>query len=118
MNYDNYIRLINKTEDYIEDNLDRQVTLKDAASNVNFSEYHFHRLFSKYSKETLNQFILRIKMERSAIYLVINSKIRITEIAFKYGYNSSSSYNKAFKKHFGMSPTAFRKEQEWKRNTQ
>ncbi|MCR3921585.1 MAG: helix-turn-helix domain-containing protein [Firmicutes bacterium] len=54
-------------------------------------------LFSKYSSETLKQFITRIKMERSAIFLAINSEISVTEIAFKYGYNSSSSYNKAFK---------------------
>lgn len=116
MNIDNYKRLINKTEDYIEINLDKRITLSDVANNVNFSEYHFHRLFSKYSNETLKQFITRIKMERSAIYLAINSETSITEIAFKYGYNSSSSYNKAFKKRYGISPTKFRKEQEWKRN--
>jgi AraC-like DNA-binding protein len=117
MNIDHYTRLINKTEDYIEINLDKQVTLSDAAKNVNFSEYHFHRLFSKYSSETLKQFITRIKMERSAIFLAKNSEISVTEIAFKYGYNSSSSYNKVFKKHYGISPNEFRKEQEWKRNS-
>lgn len=74
MNFDDYTRLINKTEDYIEINLGKQITLSDAAKNVNFSEYHFHRLFSKYSSETLKQFITRIKMERSAIYLAINSE--------------------------------------------
>jgi AraC family transcriptional regulator len=47
----------------------------------------------------------------------MNAEISITEIAFKYGYNSSSSYNKAFKKHYGMSPTEFRKVQERKRNS-
>lgn len=116
MSIDDYRRQINKTEDYIEINLDKKITLSDVAKNVNISEYHFHRLFSKYSTETLKQFTTRIKMERSAIYLVINSEISITEIAFRYGYNSSSSYNKAFKKHYGMSPTEFRKEQERKRN--
>jgi AraC family transcriptional regulator len=116
MKIDDYTRLINKTEDYIETNLDKRITLTDVANNVNFSEYHFHRIFSKYSNETLKQFTTRIKMERSAIYLAINSDISITEIAFKYGYSSSSSYNKAFKKHYGVSPTEFRKEQEWKRN--
>lgn len=111
-----YTRLINKTEDYIETNLDKRITLSDVANNVHVSEYHFHRLFSTYSKETLKQFISRIKMERSAIYLAINFEISITKIAFMYGYNSSSSYNKAFKKHYGISPTEFRKKQEWKRN--
>lgn len=109
MNIDHYTRLINKTEDYIEENLNKRISLADVAGNVNFSEYHFHRLFSKYSSETLKQFITRIKMERSAIYLVINSEISITQIAFKYGYNSSSSYNKAFKKHYGINPSEFRK---------
>ena len=117
MNIDDYTRLINKTEDYIEINLDKRITLSDVAKNINFSEYHFHRLFSKYTNETLKQFITRIKMERSAIYLAINSEISITEIAFKYGYNSSSSYNKAFKKYYNISPTEFRTEQEWKRNS-
>lgn len=115
MNFDDYTRLINKTEDYIEINLGKQITLTDVAKNVSYSEYHFHRLFSKYSSETLKQFITRIKMERSAIYLAVNSEVTITEIAFRYGYNNSSSYNKAFKKHYGMSPTEFRKKQEWKR---
>ncbi len=108
MNLDQYERLINKTEDFIEQNLSKQVTLSDVAKNVNFSEYHFHRLFSKYSKETLKQFMTRIKMERSAILLVTNSKISVTEIAYQYGYNHSSSYNKAFKRHFGLSPNGFR----------
>jgi AraC-like DNA-binding protein len=111
-----YTRMINKTEDYIETNLDKRITLSDVAKNVHVSEYHFHRLFSTYSKEMLKQFITRIKMERSAIYLAINLEISITEIAFMYGYNSSSSYNKAFKKHYGISPREFRKKQEWKRN--
>ena len=115
MSIDHYRRLINKTEDYIETNLNHKITLSDVANNVNISEFHFHRLFSKYSTEALRQFITRIKMERSAIFLAINSEISITEIAFKYGYSSSSNYNKAFKKHYSISPTEFRKEQERKR---
>lgn len=116
MNYDDYVRLINKTEDYIEINLGRQITLAEVAKSVNFSEYHFHRLFSKYSNETLNQFVTRIKMERSAVYLSVNTDISITDIAFNYGYNSSSSYNKAFKKHYGMSPTEFRNKARMEKN--
>jgi AraC family transcriptional regulator len=104
-----YIKIINKTEDYIEENLHRKITLEDVANNINLSPYHFHRLFTKYSKETLNQFVTRMKMERSAMFLVVNKEITITEIAYKYGYTSSSSYNKAFKKYYGVSPTEYRK---------
>ncbi|WP_101773747.1 helix-turn-helix domain-containing protein [Peptostreptococcus faecalis] len=107
-----YIRIINKTEDYIENNLDKKITLKELSKNVNYTEFHFHRIFKSYSKETLNQFINRIKMERSSIFLVVNQKISITDISYRYGYSDSSSYCRAFKKHFGISPSKFRKKQD------
>lgn len=114
MTPEDYQRLINKTEDYIELNLDKRIALADVAKHVNISDYHFHRLFSKYSNETLKQYITRIKMERSAIYLVIHAEISITDVALMYGYSSTGGYNKAFKKHYGISPTQFRKKQEWR----
>lgn len=104
-----YDWLINKAEDYIENHLSKKITLTDIARELGISKYHFHRIFRNGATETLNQFIVRIKMERSAIFLVINPQITITEIAFRYGYNDSSSYNRAFRKHFGLSPTAFKK---------
>ena len=107
-----YNWLINKAEDYIENHLSEKIQLRDISRELGISEYHFHRIFRKGSRETLNQFITRIKMERSAIFLVVHSEITITEIAFRYGYNDSSSYNRAFRKHFGVSPTRFRKKQE------
>ena len=105
----NYTHIINKTEDYIEANLDKKIVLKDLAENVHFSEYHFHRLFSENSDETITQFVTRIKMERSGIFLITNPTLSITEIALRYGYNDSSTYSKAFKKHFHVSPTTYRK---------
>ena len=111
----NYKRLINKSEDFIEDNLSEKITLDMIANHLNISKYYYHHIFSQNSKETLKGFITRIKMERSAIYLVVNESISITEIAFKYGYSSSSSFNKVFKKHFGMNPTQYRKARKDKR---
>ena len=112
----NYNWIINKTEDYIEKHLSEKISLTDVTNNLGISKYHFHRIFSKHSQETLNKFITRIKMERSAIYLSVNQNVSITEIAYRYGYSESSAYNRAFKKHFGVSPLKFRKEQEMSRN--
>ena len=104
-----YDKLINKTEDYIEENLTEKITLDMLAKYLNISKYYYHHIFSKNSNETIKEFITRVKMERSAIYLVVNKSISITNIALKYGYNDSSSYNKAFKKFFGVNPTQYRK---------
>ncbi len=104
-----YKMLINKTEDYIENNLTEKITLDMVAKHLNISKYYYHHIFSQNSNETIKEFITRIKMERSAIYLVVDESISITEIALKYGYNDSSSYNKAFKKFFKINPTQYRK---------
>lgn len=108
-----YIRLINKSEDYIENNLHSKITLDDLSQYLHVSKYHYHRIFTKYSRETLGQFISRIKIERSAVYVRMNKKLSITEIAHMYGYYDASSYCKAFKKYFKVTPTEFRKQQDF-----
>lgn len=105
----NYIRVLNQAEDYIESHLSETITLEDLANNAAISSYHFHRLFKSHSTETVKKFITRIKMERSAIFLVSRDDLSMTEIAFNYGYSEASSFNRAFKKFHGMSPSEYRK---------
>lgn len=107
-----YIQLINKSEDYIEANLYHKITLEDIANHVHISKYHYHKIFKKYAKETAQEFINRIKLERSAIFLKVNPTISMTEIAHRYGYYDASAYCKAFKKRFKQTPTEFRKQQD------
>ncbi|WP_086350473.1 helix-turn-helix transcriptional regulator [Candidatus Enterococcus clewellii] len=112
-----YTRLINKTEDYIEQNLKEPLSLTLLARNAHLSDFHFHRIFSSYSTETVNEFTTRFKLERAAIFLCINPSISITTIAMEYGYSDSSSFSRTFKKHFGLSPAKYRKQQDLPRNT-
>jgi AraC family transcriptional regulator, mar-sox-rob regulon activator len=99
---------INQAEDYIENNLHNKILLSDLAEYVYLSEYHFHRIFKQNTTESIHQFISRIKIERSAMLLVTNPKISITEIAYLYGYSESSAYCRAFKKHFLVTPNVYR----------
>ncbi len=106
---DEYIRLVNKSEDYIESHLSEKISLDVLANNANMSKYHFHRIFSKCRDETVKQFITRIKVERSGVFLAVRVDLSITDIALEYGFNDASTFNKAFKKYMGMSPLEYRK---------
>ncbi len=105
----NYTKMIHRTEDYIEENLSQKILLADISYNIGMSEFHFHRIFKANSTETIHEFITRIKMERSAMFLLISKSTPITEIAYRYGYDDASSYIRAFKRYFAMTPTQYRK---------
>jgi AraC family transcriptional regulator len=108
-----YIARINKVIDYIENNLEKNFTLDELARVANFSKFHFHRIFYSFIGETLFQFIQRIRLERSAIALVIYPHKSVTEIAMDSGFSSSSAFARRFKDHFKMSATAWRRQKIW-----
>jgi len=93
---------------YIEDNLDKKLLLEDIAQKAHFSPFHFHRLFSVVVGETLNNFITRKRIERAASHLMNKKNIPVTEVADRVGFTSLSSFSRAFKKFYGMSPIEFR----------
>ena len=101
--------MINTTEDYIETHLAEKITIDELANHVFLSKYYFHHLFSEFSNESIYQYITRIKMERAGIFLMMRDDCSITEVAMRYGYDTPSAFNKAFKKKFGCSPLAYKK---------
>lgn len=93
---------------YIEDNLEKKLLLEDIAQKAHFSPFHFHRLFSVVVGETLNNFITRKRIERAASHLMNKKNVPVTEVADRIGFTSLSSFSRAFKKFYGMSPIEFR----------
>lgn len=106
-----YTGRINRVMDYIENHLDDNLNLETLARVANFSPFHFHRLFSAMTGETLNRFIRRTRLERAAACLADDHRFdTIAEIAYKCGFSSNAVFSRSFSDHFGMSPTDFRNE--------
>lgn len=95
--------------DYIQDNLNSNLDLDTLANVAHFSKFHFHRIFSAMVGETLNSFIKRLRIEKSAALLIINKNTSITEIALDCGFAGSAQFSRAFNEHFGMSASEYRK---------
>lgn len=89
----------------IERELD-DVTVEKVAKFSGFSYFHFHRLFLSYTGESIKRYILRLRLQR-AISQIKGKQLSITDIAFNAGFECSSSFNKAFKSMFLVSPSNY-----------
>lgn len=104
-----YIRRINIVLNHIEAHLDADLSLQVIADVACYSPYHLHRLFKAITNETLNAYITRKRIERTALMLIHNQEYSIAEIAEKYGFKNDSTYSRTFRKFYQQSPSEFRK---------
>lgn len=98
-----WLKRLNKAIDYIEDNLSGIVSIDEAARIACCSAYHFQRMFSYISEVPLAEYIRRRRMT-SAAFEIQSSSAKIIDIALKYGYESPTSFNRAFQSIHGISP--------------
>ncbi len=103
-----YISRINKVMNFVENNLDKELPLSYISEIAYFSPFHFHRIFSAITGETLNAFIKRKRVEKIASLLLNGDSTPLTELGFKYGFNSGVSFSRAFKNFYGISPSEFK----------
>lgn len=104
-----YKKRIVKTIQYIDANLDTDLSLEKVAENSAYSPFHFHRIFKLITGETLQNYIIRKKIEKSAFLLAMHKHLEIKEIYFDLGFSNHSVFSKTFKKYYGLPPSEFRK---------
>ena len=92
---------------HLENTLDQAISIADMAKIACYSEFHFYRLFRTTVGESIYAFRKRLLLERAVRFLQYSDK-SIIQIALESGYDSHSSFNKAFKKHFNHSPKEVR----------
>ncbi|MBU2046843.1 MAG: AraC family transcriptional regulator, partial [Bacteroidetes bacterium] len=105
-----YNHRINKVFSFIDENLDADLSLEKVAEVAHFSPFHFHRIFKAITGETLNVYLNRRRIEKAAATLIHQKNKSVTEISLQNGFTSNSSFTRAFKKFYGVSPTEFRQQ--------
>ena len=93
--------------EYIEKNLITDIDINMVAQKTKCSSYHFQRLFSSLVGITLSEYIRKRRMTLAAIEIQ-NSNTKIIDIALKYGYDSHSSFTRAFQIIQGVTPSKAR----------
>lgn len=97
-----------KAIQYIDSHLHEDLSLEKIAEVGMYSSFHFHRIFKLITGETLQNYIIRKKIEKSAFYLSVKKDIEIKEIYLDLGFSNHSVFSKTFKKHYGIAPSSFR----------
>lgn len=103
-----WLKKLNAAIDYIEGNLDSEISYEEAARIACCSTFYFQRIFSYVSGISLSKYIRRRRMTQAAFELQ-RSDSKVLDIALKYGYTSPTSFNRAFQSVHSITPAAARK---------
>ncbi|MCK8729006.1 AraC family transcriptional regulator, partial [Clostridioides difficile] len=103
-----YLNRICKVQDYIEEHLHEPLSLDELSNIAGFSKFHFHRIFKAIEKETLAQYVNRLKLENATAFLIHRTDMTVTDIAHYFGFTDSAVFSRAFKNYYKISPIKYR----------
>jgi AraC family transcriptional regulator len=103
-----YDRRMHAVLDYIDRHLDGAIELKQLARVAHFSAFHFHRVFSAWSGEVLGAYLRRRRIEMGAIRLRARPNLGVLQVALSVGFSSAEAFARAFRAHFGTTPSQWR----------
>ena len=99
------LTIIQKSIDYIEDNLKTDITAKELSEMAGFSMFHYYRLFQSAVGLPVMQYITRRRLLNALYDLHCGEKM--IEVALDYGFETQAGFYKAFIREFGYTPTEF-----------
>lgn len=88
---------------WIDGNLEDEITLKRISAYIGYSEFHTSRKFKEYTGSTLRRYITLRRLSKAAKELR-DYNVRIIDIAIKYGYSSQEAFTKSFNRAFDINP--------------
>ncbi|MBS0343873.1 MAG: helix-turn-helix domain-containing protein, partial [Proteobacteria bacterium] len=98
---------IQKVQDWILSNLDRQLSLPEMAQRASMSERNFRRVFCKESGSSPLEFVELARLD-AARRLLEDGDLPLKSIAGRVGFASEQSLRKLFTKHLGVAPLEYR----------
>ena len=105
--------IIQRSLDYIEENLQTEITATELAKAAGFSLFHYYRLFQQATGLPVMQYILRRRLLHG-VYAMMQGSTKI-HAALLYGFDTYAGFYKAFCREFGATPSEFLKSSRAKR---
>lgn len=102
-----WVSRMNEAMNYIEENLTEKITYEELAKISYCSVHHFQRMFAFITDVSLSEYIRRRRLTLAAIELQ-KGRVKVLDLALKYGYESPEAFTRAFHHMHGTTPTAAR----------
>ncbi len=93
--------------DYIHQHYMEKLTLDEMAQTSGFSKYHFERLFKRHTAQPFYQYLNGVRIKHAAMLLADNT-LSVTDIAYRTGFPSISSFIRMFHIQYQCTPSAYR----------
>ena len=102
-----YVHRVQRVTDHVRRNLAGDLSLEALAKVAYFSPFHFHRIFKAATGETVAQFTRRARLERAAQLMMAAPSRELGSIGLEVGFASQSDFSRAFKRLYGVPPSAW-----------
>jgi AraC-like DNA-binding protein len=94
---------------YMEEHYAEPIMLDKISDAASFSEFHFIREFKKIYGKSPKQYLSSVRISKAK--LLLEEGMSVSEACHAAGFESLSSFSTLFRKHIGLSPSAYRAEQ-------
>lgn len=101
--------LIHISVNFINNNFERDISLGDIARFVFLSPSYFTRAFKEEIGLSPINFLLKVRIDR-AKELLVDTSLKISDIALSVGFSNQQRFNEIFKKYAKVTPLQYRKQ--------
>lgn len=101
--------IVSQIEKHINNNLDKSLYVGEVAESLYLSAGYISRVFKHERGVSLKEYIVTRKMEAAQV-LLKTTKLPVSVIAFRVGYDNFSHFSQVYRRVIGLSPTEERKE--------
>jgi two-component system response regulator YesN len=96
-------KYIEKALSYIHEHFNETISLTEVANQVHRSPEYFSRLFKEQTGENFSSYLINYRLMQ-AKSLLNHTDLKVTEIAYRVGYQNPSYFSRLYKKYTGLTP--------------
>lgn len=100
---DEHIEAVQRMQDYIQENIEKTITMADLSAAAKYSPWYSYRLFVNLLQMTPAVYIRRLRLSKAALRLR-DEAVKIIDVAYDAGFESVDGFQRAFYKEFGCNP--------------